>query len=65
MQQLSYNPPGGGKKLFSQLTMEYLWTYNSVFMASWCSITIWHLLSPKENETPYSMTSILPTCIYL
>lgn len=58
-------PLAGEKKLFSQLTIEYLWTYNSVFMASWRSITIWHLLSPKGNETPCSMTSILPTCIYL
>lgn len=65
MQQFSCNPPGREKVLLSRLTIDYLGTYNLVFVASWGSITIWHLLPPKENETPCSMTSILLTCVYL
>lgn len=64
MQQLSCNPPDRGK-IDSIPTVEYLGIYNLVFVASWGSITIWHLLPPKENETPFSMTNVLLTCVYL
>lgn len=57
--------PLEGKKLFSTLSTKYVGTYNLVFVASWSSITIWHPLPPKENETLCIMTNILLTCVYL